>query len=92
MITSLKNSKAEIVLQRVLKILVENNKNLTVRLVGAEKGFAIEAIKDGKVYSLITQRREVRIFKSPSTAFQFLSEMGVEKFEVVGLERWNVSN
>lgn len=92
MITSLKNNQAENVIQRMLKILVENNKNVNVRLIGADNGFSIEATQDDKVYSLVTQRGQVRVFKSPSTAFQFLSEMGVEKLEVEGLERWNSSN
>lgn len=75
---SLKHKIISDIEQKHLIALLKNEKlKLNFVLIGKEAGFEIVVESKKETYRLFTQRKKPRLFKSPTTALEFLNEIGV---------------
>lgn len=58
-------------------------------LSGAEVGLEVFFWTGESLYQLYTQREKARVFKSPSTAVNFLTRLGVDSIVLQHLSNWN---
>jgi hypothetical protein len=69
--------------QQYFAQMIQEQPNLAVEVIGTPAGFTIIfGPKKGERFILHTQRKSIRYFKSPSTLFSFLAEVGVENILV----------
>lgn len=72
--------------QKFFSQMIEDYPNIKVDAIGTKEGFKVVLkIATSRRYILHTQRNAVRCFKSPSTLFSFLSEIGVTNITVKDL-------
>jgi hypothetical protein len=75
--------------QRLFKVLLMNVRTKPeIVLKGTSDGFEVFVTQGKDVFKLFTQRKSARVFKSPSTAINFLVEMGADRIVIDGLGSW----
>jgi hypothetical protein len=73
--------------QQFFSQMIEDHSSIKVDVIGTEEGFEVMfKTSTSRRYILHTQRKSVRRFKSPSTLFSFLSEIGVKNISVRNLD------
>jgi len=66
--------------------MIKDHHDIKIDVVGTDNGFVIMfRTVSSRRYILHTQRKSIRRFKSPSTLFNFLSEIGVTNVSVKNL-------
>lgn len=72
--------------QQFFSQMIEDHPSIKVDVIGTEEGFEVLfKTSTSRRYILHTQRKAVRRFKSPSTLFSFLAEIGVTNITVKDL-------
>lgn len=72
--------------QQFFSQMIEDHPSIKVDVIGTDEGFEVMfKTSTSRRYILHTQRKAVRRFKSPSTLFSFLSEIGVTNVTVKDL-------
>lgn len=75
--------------QRVLKAIIRSGfKTPDVILYHTDDGIEVILRDKDVIYKLITSRKQIRLFKSPATAINYLANFGVKRVIHEGLENW----